>query len=144
MKNYLCISKILYNMMNKTFLKWWLVENRIFGRLNNFLHHHRSFVFSVCTSCEKSKYIGVKVQESRIECSVIFFQMSNYVSFIGAYHNCIWIIGIIRFAFEKHFLSMTHSYVIIIPISDSEFLPNDVWNFSSNDTILLNIHVSER
>ena len=115
-------------MINKNCLKWWLVGNRIFEGLNNFLHHHRSLVFSVCTSCEKSKYTGVKVQESRVECSVIFFQMSNYVSFIGAYHNCIWIIGIIRFAFEKHFLSMTHLYVIIIPTSDSEFLPNDVWN----------------
>ena len=116
--------------MNKNFLKQWLLENRIFGGLNNFLHQHRSVVYSVRTSCESSKHTGVKVQEFRIECSVIFFQMSNHFSFIGAHHNCIWIIGIIKFAFEKNFLSMTHSHVIIIPTSDSEFLSKDVPGFA--------------
>ena len=114
--------------MNKNCLKQWLLENRIFGGLNNFLHQHRSVVYSVRTSCESSKHTGVKVQEFRVECSIIFFQMSNHFSFIGAHHNCIWIIGIIRFAFEKNFLSITHSHVIIIPTSDSEFLSKDVWN----------------
>ena len=83
-----------------------LVKNRIFGGLYNFLHQHGSLIKSMCTSCKSSKNASVEVEESGVKCRVILCQMSNYLSWISAYDNCIWIFRIIRFALEKYFLSI--------------------------------------
>ena len=144
-------------MMNKNCLKQWLLENRIFGGLNNFLHQHRSVVYSVRTSCESSKHTGVKVQEFWVECSVIFFQMSNHFSFISAHHNCIWIIKVKveTYPFGETIFSVVRSETPRATEKETKS-SGENWkgnwkqnkseknaSFSSNDTILPNVHVSQ-
>ena len=104
-----------------------MVKNRIFGGPYNFLHQHGSLIKSMCTSCKSSKNASVEVEESGVKCRVILCQMSNYLSWISAYDNCIWIFRIIRFALEKYFLSILHLHAIMIPTNNSEFLPQEVW-----------------
>ena len=124
---FVCISRIFYNLRNHNVVKHSLVENRIFWGLYDFLHQHGSLIKSMCTSCKDSKNASVEVQESGIKFCVILRQMSNYVSFISIYDNCIWIIGIIRFTLEKYFLSACHLNMIMITASNSQFLSQEVW-----------------
>ena len=91
---FVCISRIFYNLRNHNVVKHSLVENRIFWGLYDFLHQHGSLIKSMCTSCKNSKSTSVEVEESRVKCRVILFQMSNYLSCISTYDNCIWIVWI--------------------------------------------------
>ena len=89
---FVCISRIFYNLRNHNVVKHSLVENRIFWGLYDFLHQHGSLIKSMCTSCKNSKSTSVEVEESGVKCRVILFQMSNYLSCISTYDNCIWIV----------------------------------------------------
>ena len=101
---FVCISRIFYNLRNHNVVKHSLVENRIFRGLYDFVYQHESLIKSMCTSCKNSKSTSVEVEESGVKCRVILFQMSNYLSCISTYDNCIWIVWIIKFALEKYFL----------------------------------------
>ena len=86
---FVCISRIFYNLRNHNVVKHSLVENRIFWGLYDFLHQHGSLIKSMFTSCKNSKSTSVEVEESGVKGRVILFRMSNYLSCISTYDNCI-------------------------------------------------------